>query len=191
MTGHIRTDALEAVRGAGFQIGDDRGWLATHSCIAPGDIHGTNGWTEVVGDYRTLPDTKGIDILARRILADDACAGRAWFRIDSVQRFEPRLDAAVPYVEAIASRRKADGRLCVMLIHKDLDADTPLTVSLKTGRITSARAWALTGPAADATNLGPEHPIGIVEFPCEVVGGAVKLTLPRLSAVSLELTSDR
>ncbi len=188
VTGHIRTDALEAVRGVGFQIGDDRGWVATHSCITPGDVHGTSGWTEVIGDYRTLPDTKGIDILARRILADDTCTGRAWFRIDSVQRFQPFLFAAVPYVEAIASRRHSDGRLCVMLVHKDLDADTPLTVSLKSGRIRTARAWALTGPSPDATNLGPEHPIGISDLPVEVTAGSARLTLPRLSAVSLELT---
>lgn len=187
LTGWIKTQELEATQGAGFQVGDARGWEATQSCSLGGDVRGTQDWVKVVVDYVTLPDTQGITIQARRLDLKDTCSGKAWWRVESVQRFQPEVMPGVPYVEAVASRRRADGALGVMLIHKDLDANTPVTLSVSGKPVKAARAWALIGPTPEANNLGPERAIGISEVRCEVVGTSARLTLPKFSVVAVEL----
>lgn len=191
VVGWIKTEDLRASRGAGFQIGDARGWLATRSAIVPGDVRGTTeGWVKVEGDYITLPDTTAIQVVARRLDVGDECSGKAWYKLESVQKFQPEVLPAVPYLEAMASLRKRDGAICLMLIHKDLDAPTPTSISLDGARPRTARAWALVGPAPDATNLGPHRPIRIRQLPCRVQGSTVSLILPPCSVVAVEVLTN-
>lgn len=190
IVGWVRTENLQCMRGAGFQVGDDRGWTETHSATVFGDLRGTNPWTRVVGIYITLPDTKGIVVQTRHVDIGDEIRGKAWFRLEAVRKFQPMVYPAVPYVEAVASRRHEDGALCVMLIHKDLDRDTPVTIELRNARAGTAQAWALTGPAPDATNLAGEV-CNVQGVPCRVRAGRVLLTLPRCSLVAVEITPKR
>ncbi len=193
VVGWIKTERLQAQQGAGFQVGDARGWTATHSASVAGDVKGTtDGWVKVEVEYMTLPDTDAIQIVARRIDVKDSCSGKAWYRIESVQKFLPEVYPAVPYVKAVASRRKADGAVCVMVIHTDLDADTPLTLRLDGAAAGRARAWALTGPSPQANNLKPPYRVGVHELSCQVTGdGAVRLVLPKYSVVAIEVVPAR
>ena len=190
VAGWVKTENLECMQGVGFQVGDDRGWTETHSAVCFGDLKGTNDWTRVEGSYVTLPDTKGITINTRHVDIGDEIRGKAWFRLEAVRKFQPKAYPAVPYLEAIASRRQRDGAFCIILIHKDLDADTAVTLTIRQGRAKTARAWALTGPSPDATNLSGEV-CSVRELPCRVAAGHVRLTLPRCSLVAIEVSPAR
>ncbi|MBC7288570.1 MAG: hypothetical protein H5T86_11130, partial [Armatimonadetes bacterium] len=182
VVGCIKTQNLQAQMGAGFQVGDARGWTETHSATTFGNVKGTtDGWVRVAGD------STAIQISARRLDIGDTCAGKAWYRIESVQKFLPDVYPGVPYVKAIATRRAADGAICLMIIHTDLDADTPLTVIPHGATARSAKAWALTGPSPEATNLESPDMVGVREIPCDVTARGVRLTLPKYSVVALEV----
>lgn len=191
VTGWVKTENLKCVQGVGFQVGDARGWQETHSAVVFGNVWGTtDGWMRIEGEYITLPDTKRIVIHTRHVDYDDQISGKAWFRLEAVRKFQPKVYPAVPYVEAVASRRHEDGALCLILIHKDLDRDTPATIALRKGRARASQAWALTGPSPDATNLNGEV-CNIQQLPCRVRSGRVLLTLPRCSVVAVEILPQR
>ena len=145
VTAEIRTDGLEN-RGAQIQVGDDRGWDATRS-VALSDAVISGEWTPVAADYVTLADSKGIDVLARR-LGPASDAGRFWIRNLRVQEYRPRCLGSVPYLAALATRK--ENAVSIFIVNRRIDGPSPCRIRIAGAR--EVRAWTLSGPTVDATN---------------------------------------
>jgi hypothetical protein len=188
IVGEVKTDALTGPNGAGFQVGDARGWTVTQSCATTANVLGTNDWTEVVVEYTTLPDTKGIEILARRLGGKGNVSGTAQYRLKSVQRFIPNNSGAVPDLGVNCATR-ADGTVTAMVVNKNMDATVPVTLKVDGKTVTAARAWLLGGPEPWGNNLTDFNAITLKEVQPELRNGAAWLQLPGCSMAAFELTA--
>lgn len=186
LSGWIRTEALTSARGACFQIGDARGWLETRSAAITPEVTGTSGWTRVEVEYRTLPDTQQMEILARRLEGGGAIRGKAWYRDVQVQEWLPRAFPAAPYLSAVASRRGR--RLCLMLVNKHLRQPLRVEVQVEGFLPRSATMWSLQGERVDSTNEQQSEAVRVVRYEIGEVGRRFWVTLPAhsLSAVCIE-----
>ncbi len=186
LTGLVKTEGLSGNRGAGFQVGDARGWTATQSCTLGGDVRGDADWTQVQVDYVTLKDATGIEILARK-LDGSPTAGKAWFRVEAVQEFQPQQRGAVPDLGVNAATR-ADGTVTLMIVNKNIDEPVSATIrtpdAAQEGR---AEAWLLTGPSPTATNLREPREISIREAAIEARDGAYHIVMPACSMAAVEV----
>ncbi len=193
VTGQIKTEALKTSRGAGFQVGDARGWPATRSASLGGDVRGNTDWTQIVIDYVTLNDTKEIQITARRQAPDhggsDPVSGTAYYRLVKVQEFQPENHGAVPDLSVNAAKR-ADGTVTLMIVNTNLDRDVPATVVVRgrsSGTRSRAAAWSLVGPTPWATNTGKEPQVQLVETSVRPTADGLRLTLRKHSLTAVEI----
>ncbi|HID76870.1 MAG TPA: hypothetical protein EYP56_12850 [Planctomycetaceae bacterium] len=138
--------------GAGFQVGDARGWPATRSAALGGDVRGDSDWPRVVIDYITLPDTKEIQIMARRQAPDDEgdepVSGRAHYRLLKVQEFQPDNGGAVPDLSVNAAKRP-DGTATLMIVNTNLDRHVPARILI---------SWPDCGRQLTSRRLEPGRP---------------------------------
>lgn len=186
--GEIKTEGLRTSgSGAGFQVGDARGWPATRSAALGGDVRGDSDWPRVVIDYITLPDTKEIQIMARRQAPDDEgdepVSGRAHYRLLKVQEFQPDNGGAVPDLSVNAAKRP-DGTATLMIVNTNLDRHVPARILIR-GQTAAgnsrADAWSLVGPtpwatnagektrSAPGTNPGPSHRHRLAPYPAKAL----------------------
>lgn len=192
VTGEVKTVGLKTGRGAGFQVGDARGWIATQSAAVAGDVKGDTDWTEVVVDYLTLAETSQIEILARRLGedgGDDPITGQASYRLKRVQEFRPANGGAVPDLSVNAAKR-ADGTLTLMVVNTKLDAEVETLIvpqGWAAGAGSRAAAWSLVGPTPWATNLGPEPEVEVVETPLRQEAEGWRIAFPRHSLTAVEV----
>ncbi len=192
LTGEIKTVGLQSSRGAGFQVGDARGYDVTRSAVAMCNLRGDNDWTEVVVEYVTLADADGIAIMARRIGkegGDTPISGKALYRLKSVEEFQPYNAGAVPDVSVNAGKRD-DGTLTLMIVNTNFDADLETTIVPKgwqAGANPRAEAWSLVGATPWATNVGEKHEVELVETPIQAAGVNWQMTLPRCSLTAVEI----
>ncbi len=184
----LKTEGLTGNNNACFQVGDARGWVTTKSCALSSGIRGTNGWTKIECDYVTPADAKGIEILARRLENGGPVAGKASFRLDSVQKFRPANTGAVPDL-GVNTAKRADGTVTVMIVNRNLDEAVPvhLRVAGRPARTGGARAWLLTGPSPTANNLKDANAIGIHEAPLDAKDGTYLLRMPACSMAAVEV----
>ncbi len=192
VTGEIKTVGLKTGRGAGFQVGDGRGYNVTRSCTYAGYVRGDTDWTEVTVNYVTLADTDQIVIMARRHGKDggaDPISGRAYYRLKSVYEFRPANFGAVPDLTVNAAKR-ADGTVTLMIVNTNFDTDVPTTIVVK-GRPpradSRAAAWSLVGSTPWATNLGPKPEVRLVETRVRRADAGWRITLPKCSLTALEI----
>jgi len=192
LTGWVKTEGLTSGRGAGFQVGDARGWGATKSCSLSADVRGTQDWTKVDVDYTTLPDTKEIEVIARRVSGAGALKGRAFFRDLRVQKFTPKCFPAVPYLAVNASRSTDGKKVYLMVVNKRLDAAITATVRLDGGMAQRpfptqfrAKVWTLTGPSVDATNERDPNTVTVKERDLGTVQNGFPVEFPPHSLTAL------
>ena len=193
--GEIRTEGLETTRGAGFQVGDARGWTVTRSAANAGDVRGDSDWTPVTVEYVTLNDTSEITILTRR-LGDDGgengISGTVRYRLLSVQRFRPWNPGAVPDVSVNAATR-ADGSVTLMIVNTNLDEPVETTIAVEGLTAGAAQAWSLIGPEPWSHNFAPETlaggdpPVTLVETPVSAADEGWAITLPKHSLTAVEI----
>ncbi len=186
LRGWVKTSNLTGARGACFQIGDARGWLATRSAAISPEVTGTSDWRLVEVEYRTLPDTREVEVLARRLEGGGAVSGKAWFRDVQIQEWIPRTFPAVPYLSAIASRR-ARNRVYVMLMNKHLSLPMEVTVEVNGMTPRESALWTLTGDSVDATNERDPSAVRIVHRALGKVGQRFGARLPPHSLTALEI----
>lgn len=188
VTGLIKTEGISDGRGLGFQVGDARGWTVTQSCALGGSVAGTSDWTQVVVEYLTLPETKEIEIIARRLGGTGNISGKGWYRLESVQKFRPENAGAVPDIGVNAATRP-NGTVTLIIVNKNLDEAIPvkLQVAGRTARAGTAQAWVLTGPSPEANNLKVPDNIKLTPERMGVQDGAYLLTLPKCSMAAVEI----
>lgn len=186
LRGYVRTEQLVSSRGACFQVGDARGWLATRSAAITPEVTGTTDWTPVEVEYRTLPDTREVEILARR-LEGGAVSGRAWYRDVQVQEVLPLAFPAVPYLAAIASRTGRN-KLYAMLVNKHLRLPLQVTVRVHGFEPRGGAVWTLTGDRVDATNEQNPDAVRVVHRAVGRVGRTFTVELPPHSLTALEIS---
>ncbi|MGQ9789418.1 MAG: alpha-L-arabinofuranosidase C-terminal domain-containing protein [Armatimonadota bacterium] len=186
LRGWVRTESLISSRGACFQIGDARGWLATRSAAITPEVISTTDWTPVEVEYRTLPDTRAVEVLARRLEGGGAVAGKAWYRDVQIQEIVPRTFPAVPYLSAIASRR-GHKNLYVMLVNKHLKLPLRLDVRVQGFAPREAVLLTLTGENIDATNEQNPEAVSVKRRGIGKVGSGFTVDLSPHSLSVLEI----
>lgn len=183
VSAEIKTEGLEKSKGAQIQVGDARGWLATQSASLSEEVK-SGEWQKVSVDYITLPDTKEIEILARR-LEGVGSKGKIWIRNLKVEKFQPFNLGAVPYLSVIASKSKDGKRIYLAIVNKELDK--PILAKIEGARVKNGKAYALTGPSVDATNEENPKNVRVVEIPLEIRDGVVLISLPPHSFTTIEM----
>ena len=187
LTAWIKTEELTSAKGACFQIGDARGWVATKSSSLTRDVCGTKDWTKVEADYTTLPDTKGIEVIARRLGGGGPVTGRAWDRDLQVQKFTPRHYPAVPYLSVNASGSRDGKKIFLIIVNKNLDVAVTAAVNIASFKPHHARAWSLTGPSVDATNEKDPDTVTVKERDLGAVKDGFPIELPPHSMTAIEV----
>lgn len=185
VTCEARVEGLaEGTRGAQIQLGDARGWTATKSVALSSEARPAD-WTTLTADYLTLPDTKEIEVVARRI--DSAGAVRLSFRRVSVHRYEPMSFGAAPLLDVCAMRDSGTGRLSVLVVNRDLAGPVTATVRVAGATPRTAMAEALTGPAVDSTNDREPDTVRVAPLPVEAIDGGFRVVVPPHSLTALAL----
>ncbi len=187
LTGWVKTEGLTTSSGAGFQLGDGRGWLATHSAACYSSVVGTSDWTKIELDYVTLGDAKDLQVICRRIGGAGVLKGKAWFRGVQVQKFRPKSFGAAPVLAANASKSRDGKALFLMIVNKSLREPVPCAIEAEGFPIAEARAWALTGPGCDATNEAEPLNVSVREQEAKLDGGKASLKLAPCSLTAVEL----
>ncbi|MBN1347234.1 MAG: hypothetical protein JXQ73_31375 [Phycisphaerae bacterium] len=181
----IRARAIDLKHGsAGIQVGDARGWTTTRSCAVVTPLTGTTDWTTIVADYPGLPDTKEIEILARRLEGQGPVTGRVEFGKIEVETFRPDRIGALPELTVLASRTTGSPSVIeIVLICKRLDGPLPLRLARPNG-FTLAQAECLTAPAPWSTNLVQPDTVKIVPLECPDKP-AIEVELPPCSVTAV------
>lgn len=192
VSAYIKTEGLTSLNGACIQAGDARGWPATHSAAVSPAVTGTADWTRVQVEYHPLPDTKEIQVLARRLEGGGPITGKAWFRGIRVVRFQPRRFPGVPYLGVTASRT-LHGRsvtVALMIVNRKLTSIVPAKIHVPGLRIRSARMWTLSGPSVDATNEENPSTVHVTSQNVQVVQGVVDAAFAPATLNAVELEGD-
>lgn len=187
LSGWVKTEGLTTGSGAGFQLGDGRGWLATQSAACSSSVVGTSDWAKLELDYVTLRDTRELQVLCRRIGGAGNVKGRAWYRGIEVRKFRPKSFGAAPLLTINASKSRDGATLFLMIVNKSLRAPVPCTIEAAGFPIDAAHAWALTGPACDATNEQEPRNVTVREQEVSTNGGKASLKLAPCSVTAVEL----
>ncbi|MFZ1979048.1 MAG: alpha-L-arabinofuranosidase C-terminal domain-containing protein [Bacteroidota bacterium] len=188
-TGWIKTVALTSANGVCIEFSDSRGWNKTKSAKSTLAITGTTDWQKVEVDYTPLPDTKKIDIRARRMSGGGPISGRAYFRDISVQKFMPQVFPAVPYLSVNASNTFTENqkKVYLMVVNKNMDFTIKTRVNINGMTVTKAKAWILNGPSVDATNENDPRTVSIKEVDFGKVTNGFIVEFPPHSLTSLEV----
>ncbi|MBC7328124.1 hypothetical protein H5T87_08425 [bacterium] len=181
VSAEVRTEGLEKSRGAQIQVGDGRGWLATQSAALSEEVK-SEEWKKVSVDYITLPDTKEIEILARR-LEGTGGRGKIWIRNVQVEKFQPFNLGAVPYLSVIASKK--ENKVFLAIVNRDVE--NPIQARIEGMKAKKARAFCLTGPSVDSTNEENPQNVKVLEIPVEIKNGVPFLSLPPHSFITVEI----
>lgn len=183
----IRTENLKGSKGASFQIGDARGWVATQSCSMTPEVSGTKDWTKVEADYATLASTQEIEVIARRVSGGGPVTGQAWYRGLELQEFVPQHYAAVPFLSLNTSRSEDGEKVFLMVVNKHLELPVTAQVDLAGFCPQRARAWTLTGPTVDATNELEPNGVSIQERDLGPVRNGFAVEFPPHSMTAIEV----
>jgi alpha-N-arabinofuranosidase len=187
VSAEIRTEGLENSKGAQIQVGDGRGWVATQSASLSEEVKSSE-WKKVSVDYITLPDTKEIEILARR-LEGGGSKGKIWVRNVVVEKFQPFNLGAVPYLSVIASKGEKGKKIYLAIVNKRMEGE--METRIEGVRARRGRAFSLTGPSVDATNEENPENARVREIGVEIRGNIVKLSLPAHSFTVVEIEPVR
>jgi len=183
VSAEIRTEGLADSKGAQIQVGDARGWLATQSCTLSGEVKSPE-WQRISVDYITMPDTKEIEILVRR-LEGRGSKGQIWIRNVEVEKFQPLNLGAVPYLSVVASKSEDGKKIYLAIVNRELKQS--IETRIEGVKVREARAFSLTGPSVDATNEENPQNVKVVELLLNLRDGILQISLPPHSFTTLEI----
>ena len=192
LSGWIKTEALTTKQGLCLAVGDSRGWTKTKSQALSGKVAGTSDWTRVSVRYRTLKETKSLDVMARRWGGrppqTDPIRGKAWIRDVRLHRLNPFTLPATPYLSANASLSEDGRTLYVMVVNKDLKR--AIKTDIRFTALPAAKeghAWILRGPKIDSTNEVDPDTVGLLEKPFMISDDSFQFSFPSHSMTAIEI----
>jgi hypothetical protein len=188
-TGWIKTEGLTSTNGACLEFTASSSLGKANSAKASSMITGTTDWQKVEVDYTPLPDTKKIDIRARRMSGGGPISGRAYFRDITVQKFTPQAFPAVPYLSVNASSAFTANqkKVYLMVVNKNMDSTIKTKISINGMTVTKAKAWILNGPSVDATNEKDPNNVALKEVDFGNVTNGFLVGFPPHSLTALEI----
>jgi len=187
LTGEARVEGDLGPARLGIQLGDGRGWPATHSAAAYDGLEACRDWTPFTVDYTPLPDTAEIAVNLRCEGKPAQSQGILRLRNLSLQTVSPATFPAVRMLTVNASISSDRGTLYLMVVNKSFDRDLLTDIDLGGFRPRAAHAWTLTGPAMDATN--ETDPLACTVSDRDVpLTSPLLVTFPARSMTALELT---
>jgi hypothetical protein len=180
----IRTEGMENSTGAGLQIGDARGWNATHSAKGSKRIFAKD-WTPISVVYTPLVDTKDLIVIARR---GGGGEGKLFVRNVDVSIAMPYDIGPARLLEATVSKSKDGANVGIVAINKSMDKAEPLTIRIPGAKkmISSETLWA---PSVAATNEDSPDAVSIKPLRADLESGVLRVSLPphSLSGFEIEL----
>jgi len=146
-----------------------RGWDETKSASSTQRVKGTTEWQYIETIYRTLPDAKVVNVIARRIGEKGPLKGKAFFKGVKLRKFVPELETRIPYLSVNASKDSDGKRVYLMVINKNLDDSVMATIELRNFEAKAkGDAWILNGPSVDATNEEDPDNVKITQTDFEI-----------------------
>lgn len=114
--------------------------------------------------------------------------GKAYFRLESVQKFQPTNTGAVPDL-GVNSAKRADGTITVIIVNKNIEEAVPVHLKIvgTKPRKNAARAWLLSGPSPIANNLKDPNAISISQTTVSVRKDSYYLRMPACSMAAIEI----
>ncbi len=189
LSGYIKLDDFIDKQGVCLLIQDGRGWNVTHSAKTTEKLTGTMDWTYIETIYKTLPDAKSIDVIARRVGDKGPLHGKAYFKEVKLEKIITELNTKIPYLSANASTNEDKNKVYLMVINKNLEASETATIDLKdfipAGNID---AWVLNGPKIDSTNEENPNTVKVVHKSYPIKGNPFEFTFEPHSLTAIEIT---
>jgi len=170
----------------GIQLGDARGWNATHSAAADDDLALSSRWRPFEVRYRPLAETKAIALNLRCEGGEGQVRGRLEIRNLQLAELLPVTFPAAPTLTACASVSKGGDKLYCILVNKSLEAPMQVTFDLGGFEWKQARTWTLTGPKAEATNEQQPYNCTVKERLVPQSGERPAVLLPPVSMTAVE-----
>ena len=175
----------------GLGLVDMRGWQTTRTGSAIDGLEQASDWRTFSGVMWTRDDARALRLLGRMRARRTPLTGRVELRDIRVSPVDPF--PAYPVVTCAASLSGDGQTLYLILFNKhDLGA-VDARVAIEGFTATSARAWTVTGPSLEATNLERE---AVRETASGVAvqvadGRAVSYELPPRSMTAIELYREQ
>ncbi len=155
LSGYIKTEHLVGDKGVFFEVQDGRGWHKTHSAASTKRVKGDSGWVYVEAIYKTLPDARDVNIIARRVGENGPLKGKAFIKDVRFEEIVPLIDTKIPYLSVNASKSKDGSKVFLMVVNRNLEDPIEAEVDINgVGGIAGVKAWVLNGPSVEATNEG-------------------------------------
>ncbi|MFH0926569.1 MAG: alpha-L-arabinofuranosidase C-terminal domain-containing protein [bacterium] len=188
LSGYIKAENLIDEVGVCLTIQDGRGWTKTHSSASTDKIIGTTDWIYEEIIYKTLPDAREIDVIARRVGEKGALSGKAYFKDVQLEKFIPSIDTKIPYLSVNASKSSDGKSIFFMVVNRHMEANISATICLK-GFTPSetAKAWVLNGPSIDAINENDHENVKVTDISFEVKGNIFSFSFEPHSLTALEI----
>ncbi len=194
LEGFIRTEGLEVNEEEGgicLEAQDIRGWTKTKWAKSTQKIKGTTSWIYVEKIFKTLPDTKKIKIVVRRIGEKPPLKGRVF--VKSVKLYKVKVkDFYVPYLSVNASKSKDGKKVYLMVINKNLKKDVEAEIRLKgfEAPISRAKIFVLRAKRVDATNEGFPPKVKVYKEEVQFKGDSFRYKFKKHSLTAIEIVGS-
>jgi alpha-L-arabinofuranosidase len=166
----------------GLGLADPRGWKATGSAIAVRGISDPE-WKSFSGDYPSLPDASGLDLVARLELGKSRVTGRFELRNLRLDSSSPRSAPAFNLVTASASLSNDGQTLYVMAFNKSDQRSISTRINLSGFSSDTAKRWEVNAPSLTSLD-GVRETAG--DEPLKFDGATLVVELPAHSMTAFE-----
>jgi alpha-N-arabinofuranosidase len=170
----------------GIGLADPRGWKATGSAIAVRGISEPD-WKSFSGEYLSLPDATGLDLVARLELGKSRATGRLEVRNLRIDSATPPTAPAFNLVTASASLSKDGQTLYVIAFNKSERQAVSTHLNLSGFTAAGAKRWEVNAPSLAALTGVSETVSG---EPLVIEGGSARVTLPAHSMTAIEFSKQ-
>lgn len=181
----IRTRGIKNGK-VGLAVEDNRGWKVMHYQPSNIQLTGTNNWTNVSVNIRTLGDTKKLKVMVRRISGNGKLSGEVDVgKIEisqNLNNFGP-----INMVEGLASIDRGKGEVYLLAINKSLGQASSTLINLNQ-KYKVLEVEHLEGPSPYSTNRENPDNVGIKEGKCaKRVKDTCELLLPPMSITGVRM----
>jgi len=194
LEGFIKTEGLEVneeEEGICLEAQDVRGWTKTKWAKSTQKIKGTTSWIYVEKIFKTLPDTKKIKIIVRRIGERPPLKGKVF--VKDVRLYKVKVkDFYVPYLSVNASKSKDGKKIYLMVVNKNLKKDVEAEIRLKGFETKTgvAKIFILWAKRIAATNEGFPPKVKVYKEEVQFKGNSFRYKFKKHSLTAIEIVGS-